>query len=600
MGLESLRPHVDEVLIAADSRVEETTLAEYGALADRLFTIEYAQLERHLPWLCAQCRGDWILRLDGDELLSQALLRRLPDLLMSKRVRQFWIRRAWVYPDAARTLDQLPWSEDFAARLIRNDGSLRISGEINSQPGPACPREYVEEPLYHLALLTCDLGQREDKAVRYEGARPGLIAPGGGRLNEAFHLPELRDTLERAPTPEEDRAAIARALAGSRPDRHAVSSGPAGSPGARPRVTNVSLAEMDRHWRGRAVTPGAYKARIEPRGPHLSLTPSERRDVCFRVHNDGDERWPAGLDERPPIRLSYHWFERDGSLHAEGPRSAFPREVAPGESLLVPLCVEGPAEQGEYVLEVDLVHEHVRWFGCAHRTHVRVVAQDELPAAAPRLQETAALRFRRWRRTRIPPTIHRVWLGGGPMPTEQQRFGESFARLHPGWEMRLWSERDLPELDIGAEERERSRSHSELSNLVRYEILRRYGGLYVDTDVECRQTLTPLLRGIDAFAALETPGTVGSAILGSVADHRVFTRAARLARTTLGEGPNSPAASGPQFLSRVIEQEQDMAIFPARLFYPYLWYEPERRHEHFPEAYAVHHWAKSWVPDDDR
>jgi hypothetical protein len=75
----------------------------------------------------------------------------------------------------------------------------------------------------------------------------------------------------------------------------------------------------------------------------------------------------------------------------------------------------------------------------------------------------------------------------------------------------------------------------------------------------------------------------------------VFARATRLARRTLGTGVNSPNANGPYFLSLLLEQEPGFAIFGAKLFYPYLWDEPERRHEAFPDAYAIHHWSLSWV-----
>src|ERR1700728_2910858 len=66
--LEPLRPYADEVLIAADSRVDEQTLSAYRSLSDRLFKIEYRASERHLAWLCEQCKGSWIMRIDGDEV----------------------------------------------------------------------------------------------------------------------------------------------------------------------------------------------------------------------------------------------------------------------------------------------------------------------------------------------------------------------------------------------------------------------------------------------------------------------------------------------------------------------------------------------------
>ena len=180
------------------------------------------------------------------------------------------------------------------------------------------------------------------------------------------------------------------------------------------------------------------------------------------------------------------------------------------------------------------------------------------------------------------------------MPDAHVHFGRTFADAHRRWKMRLWGDEDLPSLGIGDAERDRARTPSELSNLVRYEVLSRFGGVYVDTDVECRRNLEDLLVGVDAFAALELPGRVGTAVLGGVPGHAAFVRAARVARTTLGLGPHSASANGPYLMTLIAEQERDVTIFGAERFYPYLWDEPERAGEDFPDAYAVHHWATSW------
>jgi inositol phosphorylceramide mannosyltransferase catalytic subunit len=587
--LDPLRPYADEVVIAVDSRAGNDRLAGLASLADQAFKIEFVTLERHVAWLCAQCSGDWILRLDGDEVPSVAFVRRLPEMLASRRVQQYWISRAWLYPDAEQILAGVPWSEDFVNRLTRNDGTLRMSGRHHSHAEPVTPCEYIAEPIYHLDLLTNDYRGRRDKAVRYEVARPHLLAPGGGRINEAFYLPELRETLEQRPVPEEDRAMIARALEA------------APVPGVAARTANVptvSLAETDRLWEGRDIGETAYRAKIERFVPATSFTPAERRRIFIHVTNEGTERWPDSLDAEPAIRLSYHWLDQTGSTRArEGPRTAFSRVVNPGERILAPLHVDAPVDAGEYLLAVDIVHEGERWFGCDCQIPIRVEHPPSLHPDSGRLRETSPARGRRPRKISIPRTIHRVWLGAQPMPEEYRDFGETFARQHPDWELRLWTENDLPVLGIGEDERVRSRSHSEMSDLARYEILRRFGGVYVDADVECLRPLAPLLRGVDAFAALEQPGRVGTAVLGSVAGHPAFARAAEQARKTLGLGENSADATGPYFLSLILEREPDVTIFGAHLFYPYRWDEPERRHDDFPDAYAVHHWAHSWRTD---
>jgi hypothetical protein len=396
--------------------------------------------------------------------------------------------------------------------------------------------------------------------------------------------------------PDEDRAAIARALEGPATP---LTTEPFEQQALVENVPLVSLQEMDRVWEGRVVPESAYRASLEPRDSVLSLAPSERRHVFFHVGNEGTERWPAHIDAEPQIRLSYRWLNPDGSVHTqEGPRSPFSRAVNPGERILTPLHVDAPSAGGDYVLEVDVVHENVRWFDCSCRVPTRVRDPAGLPPTGVRLRESRPPRLQRWRRMRIPRTIHRVWLGERPMSAEHERFGETFAQHHPGWEMRLWTDEDLPELDIATSERERARTPAELSNLVRYEILHRYGGVYVDTDFECQRPFDRLLRGIDAFAALESVGRLGTGVIGALAGHPIVARAARNARRTLGIGAHSADANGPYFYTLIVEQEierePNIAIFGAPLFYPYRWDELERRNDAFPEAYAIHHWALSW------
>lgn len=593
MILQPLRELADEVVIAADERVDGDTLSGYAALADKLFSIEHVHIERHLSWLIAQCSCDWILRLDGDEVASAALIRRLPELMGSRRVHQFWIRRRWLYPDPGHILDQAPWSTDFVNRLLRNDGSLRMRGRHHLEPDPMSTREYVEEGIYHLDLLFNSHEQRMDKAIRYEVVAPGLRAYGGGRLNEAFYLPELRSALSTSATPDEDHAAIAAAIA----PPSLPSAGEANRA-----AQAVGIDQMDRFWAGRTVTPDAYHAQIEPYEERVDLDPAEASAVLVRVHNEGSEHWPAGLNENPPIRLGYRWLYRDGRVCMDDtPRSPLPREVRPGEAVLTEISVLAPECPGEYLLEVDVVHEHERWFGCARRIDARVGRIDLPPAGVRLVPEQEGARRRRWfRRTRIPRTIHRIWLGSDPMPAEHERFGESFARHHPGWAMRLWTERDLAQLDIGAREQARARTRAELANLVRYEVLHRFGGVYVDTDVECLRPFAPLLRGVYAFAGIEVSGRICNAVLGSVPEHPVFARATRLTRQTLGTGVHSANANGPYFLSLLVEQQGGFTIFPKEHFYPYLWDEPERRNEAFPASFAVHHWRLSWLTESAR
>lgn len=340
------------------------------------------------------------------------------------------------------------------------------------------------------------------------------------------------------------------------------------------------------------------EARVEPLSGAARLGVGERTTVPVLITNVGSRSWSS--EGTAPIRASNRWIDERGvRAITDGPRTPFPTPLDPGESVELGLDLYVPVRPGRYRVEVDLVEEGVRWLGAA--TPIEVEASAPATMRARRLAARAWSRRpqARWRRRRsagsIPRTIHRIWVGDAPLPEEHRRYGETWRRHHPGWEMRLWGDRDARRL-VPARALRACRSHAEAANLVRYELLRRFGGVYVDTDVECRRSLEPLLAGVEAFAAWETPGRLGNAVLGSTPGHPLFELAALEGRLTAGMSVNNVEATGPGFLTQIRSERPLLEVFDTGLFYPYRWDEPERRHEPFPDAYAVHHWAMSWVP----
>jgi inositol phosphorylceramide mannosyltransferase catalytic subunit len=187
-----------------------------------------------------------------------------------------------------------------------------------------------------------------------------------------------------------------------------------------------------------------------------------------------------------------------------------------------------------------------------------------------------------------------VWLGGSELPPEALRWEDSWRHHHPDWELTLWNDSDLAGL-VPAEALERCRSESERSNLVRYAVLARFGGVYVDTDVECRRPLDPLLEGVQAFGGWETEHRLGTAVLGATPGTRVFAELAELSFLTASLTVNSVESTGPGLFTLVAADHPAVTRFDKELFYPYRWDEPHRRHEPFPGSYAVHHWSLSWL-----
>jgi mannosyltransferase OCH1-like enzyme len=199
----------------------------------------------------------------------------------------------------------------------------------------------------------------------------------------------------------------------------------------------------------------------------------------------------------------------------------------------------------------------------------------------------------------IPRQFHRIWLGG-PMPDEFARFGQTWLEQHPGWAMRQWGDDNLPPLrnQVLFDELE---SFSAKSDVLRFELLWLYGGVYIDTDFECLRSIEPLLEKVQVFASFETDWSVNGALMGAVPEHPFIEMLLDSLPSSVSEhgSANPVISSGPGFVTRCLEAwktegGEPVTLFPASYFYPYLWYERHRRFEQFPDAYAIHRWAESW------
>ena len=62
---------------------------------------------------------------------------------------------------------------------------------------------------------------------------------------------------------------------------------------------------------------------------------------------------------------------------------------------------------------------------------------------------------------RIPRILHQIWVGPDPFPEEFADYRETWIRHHPAWEVRFWTEENLPnDLDRQVEAIVRRRSHA--------------------------------------------------------------------------------------------------------------------------------------------
>jgi hypothetical protein len=108
-------------------------------------------------------------------------------------------------------------------------------------------------------------------------------------------------------------------------------------------------------YRGRLTAYGAA-------GP--SVARGESWTAMVDVENASNAVWCS--TSQFPVHASYHLHRRDGAgttlLAFDNVRTRLPHAVAPGERATFPIEFAPIDEPGDYVAEIDLVHEYVSWF----------------------------------------------------------------------------------------------------------------------------------------------------------------------------------------------------------------------------------------------
>ena len=138
--------------------------------------------------------------------------------------------------------------------------------------------------------------------------------------------------------------------------------------------------------------------------------------------------------------------------------------------------------------------------------------------------------------TVIPKIIHQIWSGvKSPLPDFMKEWGQSWIKHNPAWQYELW-ENDRMNSFI----REYFPEYVDVYNrfpydvqrwdAIRYLILWKMGGMYVDFDYECLESFEDILQGKECCFSMEpddhlnpknekTPYFFNNAIIACIAKH---------------------------------------------------------------------------------
>ena len=197
-------------------------------------------------------------------------------------------------------------------------------------------------------------------------------------------------------------------------------------------------------------------------------------------------------------------------------------------------------------------------------------------------------------------------LGDKNLSKQELEWQEGWRRLNPSWQYIMWDDKKIKnELRITHPKIFKScKSFSEKSDILRFEILYQFGGLYIDTDFECLKNIDPLFKDRKIVLFWQQPKKICGAFFGSSKHNPEVKRLidGLPAREKSHYNRIADCKYGPVYITEKLGWEigiPDGHNCPQKTVYPYLWFEKSRQKEDFskthPEAYAVHHWNGSWV-----
>lgn len=129
-----------------------------------------------------------------------------------------------------------------------------------------------------------------------------------------------------------------------------------------PPPNSIKLYDIDI----RILTPRESSASINLVNTVTKTTPGAFFNPRVNIKNMGTATWFTDYFEGGGfgIFISYHWFDESGTkiIVKDGIRTKFPYPLRSGEEVELQLTVKAPDVQGEYILAIDIVQEHVRWF----------------------------------------------------------------------------------------------------------------------------------------------------------------------------------------------------------------------------------------------
>ncbi|GHT32030.1 hypothetical protein FACS189434_02920 [Bacteroidia bacterium] len=226
---------------------------------------------------------------------------------------------------------------------------------------------------------------------------------------------------------------------------------------------------------------------------------------------------------------------------------------------------------------------------------------------------------------KIPRIIHQIYEDPAGVPAALLKLAETWKEHHPTWEYRFWNKKAIEDF-LETEFPDFIPTYRAYPfnvqrwDAIRYLILYKIGGLYVDLDYECLEPLDSLLNGALCCMGMEPtvnaithdkPMIVGNALMASVPNHPYFEAMIKdmmkgETYSTLSKSLQIMETTGPFMTTRLYEfypNKEEITLLPAELVAPLTLYEVRDManglvtpdiEDKVEKCFAIHYFGGSW------
>lgn len=199
----------------------------------------------------------------------------------------------------------------------------------------------------------------------------------------------------------------------------------------------------------------------------------------------------------------------------------------------------------------------------------------------------------------IPKIIHQCWIGPHKKP---EGLMKTWKDIYKGWQYIEWDEDRIDKMKLVNQRLYNEYLEGETNqwngaaNILRYEILYRFGGFWADADSVCIKMIEDSFLMNDCFMVYVNEklarGRITNAFIGACEQNRLMKLLIdELGKLKTIKGKESWRMTGPLFITKVVKKYKyvDLKIYPSHYFMPKHYTGQE--HTGVQHRYATHLWG---------